>query len=477
MSTSFESDPSADGWTNTGAGACWTNGEAVSGSHSLYALTDNWSSPFLDTVPLQWYRLSFVSKAPGTVTNIGSIGYGYWSALFYDTNGVELKDDQYSSIYQSSGWVTNEFRIRAKHKVGPGASLVAARLQVSFRPIGSQPLYIDDVLISTTTMEEVAQWADTMYDQIPAKLDYVPKATRWEHIPITMQKLRDGDTLRIVMLGDSVQQDTANSPVDAFLERAYPGAQVEFISSTKGGTGIQYYKDHVAEFATDYKPDLLVIGGISNEDNTNYFQSVVDQVRAYDVTNGSTTEIMILTRAWSPNNNYGNYFLSPTMTELDPVPSNNLVVPDDYRGHLLNLTHNNNIEYLDMTGVASEFIYGPATPAGVGAPTNSNGDPYSYWMRDWVHSNDHGKHILGRELEIFFAPAPELVMDRVDTNTMVLSWPVFGTGYAVEYADALSTSITWTATATTPAVTNGRRTVVLDISGGAPHRFYRLKRP
>ena len=50
-------------------------------------------------------------------------------------------------------------------------------------------------------------------------------------------------TLRILMLGDSVQQDTANAPIDAFLERAYPECNVELISSTKGGTGVQFFKE------------------------------------------------------------------------------------------------------------------------------------------------------------------------------------------------------------------------------------------
>ena len=198
-----------------------------------------------------------------------------------------------------------------------------------------------------------------------------------------------------------------------------------------------YYKDHVAEYVTDYLPDLLMIGGISHPDDMTAFQSVVNQVRAHDASNGRTTEVMILSRAWSSNNNFGNYFLAPGMRELDQEPSQNPSMPDNYRGHLLSFAYANGLEYLDMTGIAAEFIYGPATVAGVGAPANANGDPYSYWLRDWVHSNDYGKQILGRELEIYFAPPPSLVIEKAMNGQIILSWPGFATGYTVENAGDL----------------------------------------
>ena len=89
-------------------------------------------------------------------------------------------------------------------------------------------------------------------------------------------------------------------------------------------------------------------------------------------------------------------------------------VPAGYRGDLLNFCATNDIEYLDLTGVASEFIYGPAAAAGVGPPANANGDPYSYWLRDLIHSNDRGKLIQGRMLEAFFAPPPVLTAAQAD---------------------------------------------------------------
>jgi hypothetical protein len=262
------------------------------------------------------------------------------------------------------------------------------------------------VQVETTTPEEVAHWGDAYYTNLPARLAYLPKPDHGSRLPLTFNRLRTGQMLRIVMLGDSVQQNTANAPTDVWLQRLYPGATIELISSTRGGTGVQYYKTNMQQYVFAYQPDLLVIGGISNDDNMTNFQSVVDQMRAYDSANGRTTEILILTRQWSPNNNQGNYFLAPGMAELDQVAADNPGgLPDDIRGHLITFCDSNNIECLDLTGVQGEFIYGPAAAAGVGPPLNANGDPYSFWMRDFVHTSDNGNIILGRMLEAFFAPS------------------------------------------------------------------------
>ena len=463
----------ASGWTTNGQGrATWTSTESASGTSALAASNSVWMSPFLPTTPLQWYRVAFKSKV-GNATNPGSDGDGYWAAEFFDAQGNRLHDDHYSSVFASGSWVSNECRIRAKHTAGTNGTLVPARMKVLFQGLNA-PLYIDDVVIESTTFEEVARWADAAYDALRAKLTYVPKATRWTRLPRTLQKLRQGQALRVVMLGDSVQQDTANAPLDALLQRLYPGATVELISSTRGGTGVQYYKDHVEEYVLAYRPDLLVIGGISHEDNLAFWQSVVSQVRADDALRGRTTEILILTRQWSPNNNTANsYFLAPGMTELDPVPTNNVSIPNDVRGRLLTFCATNNIEFLDMTGIASQFIYGPATSAGVGSP-NATGAPYGYWMRDWVHANDRAKMILGRTLETYFAPPPTIRASATD-GQVTLMWPVAAAGYHLEVTGTLSTNRVWNSNAVANTSTNGHTVVTQPASGGS--RFYRLRRP
>jgi hypothetical protein len=474
----FETDPLTQGWTTNGNGTIWTTNEAFSGAHSIAASNGvSWLSPMLNTTPLQWYRLSFKSKAPDTLNNAGSIGYAYWAAQFFDTNGGLLTEDQYSAIFPSANWVTNEFRIRAKHTAGANATLVAAQMQIRFQSIAPQ-LFIDDVLVETTTPEEVAQWGDTYYDRLPAKLAYLPKSNRWSHLPLTLNRLRSGQGLRIVMLGDSVEQDTANAPFDAWLQRLYPGATIEVISSTRGGTGLNYYVNNMAEYVFAYQPDLLCIGGIDNPDDMSVYQSVVNQVRADNLANGYTTEFLMLTEEWSPNVQSGQFcFLVPGVSELDQVSANNPGgVPAGFRGDLLTFCAANNLEYLDLTGVACEFIYGPAAVASVGPPVNTNGDPYSFWMRDYVHSSDNGKIIQGRMLEAFFAPAPKLTIAQ-SAGTMRLAWPLAATGYHLETATALSANTSWSSNATVFTVTNGQNVVNTYLPPGGSPLFFRLRRP
>jgi hypothetical protein len=296
-------------------------------------------------------------------------------------------------------------------------------------------------------------------------------------LPLTLNRLRTGQHLRMVMLGDSVQQDTANAPFDAWLQRLYPAATIEVISSTRGGTGLIYYATNLSAYVLVYQPDLLCIGGIDNPDDMTYFQSVVNQVRADNLANGYTTEFLMLTEQWSPNNNQGNYYLAPGLTELDQVPANNPGgVPAGYRGDLLNFCAANNIEYLDLTGVQSEFIYGPATAVGAGPPANANGDPYSYWMRDFVHSSDHGKMIQGRMLEAFFAPTPSLNIQQT-AGSVRLAWPLAATGYNLETTSALGTSARWVSNAIAFAITNGQNVVTTNFSNTTNQLYFRLAKP
>ena len=236
---------------------------------------------------------------------------------------------------------------------------------------------------------------------------------------------------------------------------------------------MSYFQSHVAEYVTDYLPDLVMIGGISHADDMAAYQSIVDQVRAHD----STTEILLLTKAWSSNNNFGNYYLSPAVRELDQDPAQNASIPDDFRGHLLNFAHANGIEYLDMTGIEAEFIYGPAAAAGVGAPANANGDPYSYWMRDWVHLNDRGKQILGREFEIFFAPPPSLAISKSEAGEIVLSWPGYATGFALQSTDALLPLSVWNPVNQNAELLDGRHRVNHTLSLAITQKFFRLTKP
>lgn len=386
LSADFASDPATTGWIATGPSATW-NAEAE--ALSVTQNSDYWISPYLESELLQWYELTFDSLTTGIINNPGASGYGYWRVdYFHPDTGERLPGSFVSSFFESSE-TSNRVYVRAQVAASPGG-LIPANMQVSFRAIGNQPFSIDNVVVRRAEDAEVLAWADDLYfNQIPAQLDYEPQDNRLVFLPQTLQRLQNGDRIRVVMLGDSIVQDTGNSPLDLFLERIYPESTVELIVSTRGGTGVSFYKNNVQESILDYEPDLLVIGGISNgpdQDLEINYQSIIDQVRA-----AGLTEILILSRAWSPS--CQNPFFSPGVTELDlDLDNNDPSQLSTLRGRLLQVANNNGIAFLDMEGISSEFIFGPALSI-----------PYDYWMRDCVHSNDFGKMIQGRELELFFS--------------------------------------------------------------------------
>lgn len=176
LNDSFESNPLLSGWTSSGPGVNWTAEEHVSGSRSVLVKSGKLSSALLSAKPMQWYRLSFQSKAPGIVANVGSNGYGYCSVLFYDEAGNQLAPDFYSSILQSDGWRPNEFRFRAYSPLSAGGVPLKSKMRINFETIGEQPFFVDDVNVEPVGTPEVADWSDGLYEKLPAKIEYRPKS-------------------------------------------------------------------------------------------------------------------------------------------------------------------------------------------------------------------------------------------------------------------------------------------------------------
>ena len=64
----------------------------------------------------------------------------------------------------------------------------------------------------------VAEWADEIAAHIPA-LYYAPPEKHCMRLPKTMKTLQQGGNLRIVILGDSICNDTSNSLYETLLKR------------------------------------------------------------------------------------------------------------------------------------------------------------------------------------------------------------------------------------------------------------------
>jgi lysophospholipase L1-like esterase len=181
------------------------------------------------------------------------------------------------------------------------------------------------------------------------------------------------------MLGDSIVNDTSSSQYERLLGRACPACKVTKVTSVRGSTGCWWYKDEnrVEEWVLKHKPNLLMIGGISQRDDVDAIRSVIQQVRA----KAPEVEVLLMTGAFGatdPRKDKG-------WTEEVPAEGTG------YRTRLQKLAMDEKCGFLDMTGPWGNYIR--ESKCGMG-----------WFKRDPIHANERGFQILGRILAAFLGP-------------------------------------------------------------------------
>ena len=224
---------------------------------------------------------------------------------------------------------------------------------------------------SQRTLEEI----DRIYASMPP-VSYVAPADHLRWLPRTVRVLRQGGTLRVVMLGDSIINDTSRSSWELLVERDYPKVHIVKITSVRGGTGCQWYKEpgRVHRFVLDFAPDLVIIGGISQGETVDSIRDVLQQIRSR-----SKTDILLMTGPFGG---------------IDPRQraSWEATRAKPYGTELRKLAEQSNAGFLDLQAVWGKYVA-------------DSGQEVKWFMRDVVHANAKGEQILGRILEHFFSPA------------------------------------------------------------------------
>ena len=365
----FEASPRKAGWE---AGAdrgrfkgAWATADADSRGRFIVAERGHWQSPPLAVEPLAYYRLRFRAKAPLE---------GSWVAEFFGADGDQLQADHYDSLPGSRRWRAHEYFLRANAN--------AALLRVRFIAHRAA-VAVDDVRIDRSTPQAAAAWADKVYAALPP-VAYRPPAGRCKLLPKTMHRLRAGPSIRVVLLGDSIANDTSNSAFDALLQRAYPNCRVELVNSVRGGTGCNWYRrdDRVGRYVLPFKPDLLVIAGISNGYDCESIREVIRQVRRR-----SDCEVMVLTGCVHPRVQGEINFAESAPMSREAACKVILAFPQ----RIAAMAAAEKVELLDIRKAWDDYIL--ASP-----------QPHAWFMRDPVHANTRGKQVLGRILLRYFAP-------------------------------------------------------------------------
>ncbi len=366
LTTQFHENPLVAGWEGRGFGdnaflGEWAN--ADSDEPYLACQQGYWFSPAIPVQPYQYYRLRFTSRTSSD---------SYCAAVFFDASGAELAADCYDSVFASEDWHADCVCFRAH--------ALAAHVRIRFQP-RAQPLHIREVSVQPASAQQVRQWADHVAAGNPP-LRYEPPRKRWRHLGATMKTLEAGGDLRVVLLGDSIANDTGNSAFDVLLERAYPGSRIEVVNSVRGATGCPYYREEgrVQEYVLRYQPNLVIIAGLSHNYNVEAIQSVVEQIRA-----AANTDIAVMTGAVASEDRLRERYVERSGQPLDAARRH----VETFRPRLQRMAEEEKVEFINMREPWDNFI-------------EQSPRPHSWYLRDAVHANRRGKQVLARIILAYF---------------------------------------------------------------------------
>ena len=368
LASDFRLAPAAEGWEPSKAPTPF-EGETISSGgdpdeHGIRIRKGQLMSKPFPVEPFAFYRLRFLAQASEKPL---------CAAVFLDQEGKEIVSDDHDSIDTSTDWRPYSLCFRGH----ADATKARIRLQANAGPLSVKNLRVEKI-----TQEEAAAWGAGLAAQCPV-VQFEPAADRWQFLPETMQRLASGGPLRIVMLGDSICNDTSNALYETLLARAYPKAKIEIVTSVRGGTGCQYYKDEgrVKPFVLDYKPDLVMIAGISHGFDVEAIRSVIRQIRQ-----GSNCEILVMSGAIAPREVY-----EPAFVRSKPAAAVALDDMEQFSARMRRMCREERAEFFDIRKAWEDYML-------------RSYKPYDHFARDSIHGNSRGKQIVARILARYFEP-------------------------------------------------------------------------
>jgi lysophospholipase L1-like esterase len=368
LASDFRLAPVAEGWEPSKAPTPF-EGETISSGgdpdeHGIRIRKGQLMSKPFPVEPFAFYRLRFLAQA---------LEKPLCAAVFLDQEGKEIVSDDHDSIDTSTDWRPYSLCFRGH----ADATKARIRLQANAGPLSVKNLRVEKI-----TQEEAAAWGAGLAAQCPV-VQFEPAADRWQFLPETMQRLASGGPLRIVMLGDSICNDTSNALYETLLARAYPKAKIEIVTSVRGGTGCQYYKDEgrVKPFVLDYKPDLVMIAGISHGFDVEAIRSVIRQIRQ-----GSNCEVLVMSGAIAPREVY-----EPAFVRSKPAAAVALDDMEQFSTRMRRMCREERAEFFDIRKAWEDYML-------------RSYKPYDHFARDTIHGNSRGKQVVARILARYFEP-------------------------------------------------------------------------
>lgn len=233
-----------------------------------------------------------------------------------------------------------------------------------------------DYSIFGTPERSLAQIARIQAEMAPGH--FTPPKQDWTWLPRTRRILTEGGDLRVLAMGDSIVNDMMRSGWLAKLAEAYPKARIRGTVYVRGGGGCQHYiqEGRIARYVAPRKPDLMIIGGISQKD-VQSIREAIQQLRSAlpDV------EILLVTGA----------FGTTDPRSLKELAGDKRSGAGQYGKDLQKLAAEEHCAFVNLTEPWAEYI------------RSAKVHPHVFY-RDQVHANEFGEQILSRILMEFFKP-------------------------------------------------------------------------
>ena len=264
---------------------------------------------------------------------------------------------------------------------------------------------VSDVAFEPATPEEAATWCDEVYARLPP-VTVEPAENAFLSAPKTREALETGKPWRVLLLGDSIVQDAFHSQFHALVKRAFPKSDITWLVSVRGSTGCWFYRlpENFERYVTAYRPDCVIVGGISNWHKASDAFSVSGNEAIFEV--GETIraagmELIVLSPALSVDTRLpkGSKELTPILpraydaaaeaealglTGYDESKPGHGLSPKGF-AELKNGCADRGWGFIDAFTPSYRWLY-------------ESGKPFEFYSRDYVHSGELGKQIIGRIL-------------------------------------------------------------------------------
>ena len=331
-----------------------------------------------------YYSLSFRAFAPER---------SYEAVAFYDGAG-NMVADNYDVLYPGG---TNLYERVVFVQEG------VREVEVFFQ--SSRGCTVWDVKLSPATAEDAAKWCDKVYAKLPP-VKAEPAGNAFLSAPRTLAALGTGRPVRILLLGDSIVQDAFHSQFHALVKRAYPKSEVAWLVSVRGSTGCWFYRipANFEKYVAAYRPDCVILGGISNWAATSAGFPVSGNEAMFEVgekIRSAGIELIVLSPTLSVDTRLPN-----GSKELSPVrpreynalaEAEALALTIDARAPKASgLSREGFAELKEGCARRGWGFVDAFTPAY--RWLYESGLPWGWYSRDYVHSGELGKQVIARIL-------------------------------------------------------------------------------